>query len=90
MGNGKLINMNIVIRRWGRRMMNSSAGFTISTDARKLSRLSHFEFKKHERYNVSEERLKFLNTFIRNRALELIEVIQKGIKPKKKTLSALK
>ena len=63
--------------------------FCDQTDARKLSRLSHFEFKKHERYNVSEERLKFLNTFIRNRALELIEVIQKGIKPKKENVERI-
>ena len=45
-------------------------------DILKLEKLKDFRFEKHPTYNLSDERLDVLNSFIQNRALELISVIE--------------
>ena len=46
----------------------------------KLRKLLGFTFKKHQMYNLSENRIKFLETYIRKRANELILLIEgKGL-----------
>ncbi len=41
------------------------------------------EFKKHPKYNLSDERLEYLNSMINNRAAELINIIEAKLKENK-------
>lgn len=42
----------------------------------KLRKLYNFKFERHEKYNLPEERLCFLETYIQNRAVELTKMIE--------------
>lgn len=42
----------------------------------KLRKLVHFNFKKHEKYNLSDERLKMLSNMMQERAMELIQILE--------------
>lgn len=42
----------------------------------KLRKLYDFKFERHERYNLAENRLKFLESYVRNRAIDLTKVIE--------------
>lgn len=42
----------------------------------KLRKLLHFTFKKHEKYNLSDKRLKMLANMIQERAMELIQILE--------------
>lgn len=42
----------------------------------KLIRLDHFQFQKHEKYNLPDERLHILDDYIQARAKDLIQIIQ--------------
>jgi len=43
-----------------------------------LSRLSDFKFKRHSRYNWDAERMNIIQTYVRQRAEQLIEIISDG------------
>lgn len=49
----------------------------------KLRRIVDFKFKKHPKYNLSDERLEHLNSMINNRAVELINIIEEKFKKNK-------
>ena len=42
-----------------------------------------FKFKKHPKYNLSDERLEYLNSMINNRVVELINIIEAKLKENK-------
>ena len=42
----------------------------------KLRKLANFTFKKHSRYNLSNERLELLSSMIQERSIELINIIE--------------
>lgn len=42
----------------------------------KLRKLLHFTFKKHEKYNLNDKRLKMLANMIQERAMELIQILE--------------
>lgn len=42
----------------------------------KLRKLLHFTFKKHEKYNLSDKRLKMLANMMQERAMELIQILE--------------
>lgn len=45
----------------------------------KLRNLANFKFQKHPKYNLSDDRLKYLNNMIQERSIELISTIEKKI-----------
>ena len=42
----------------------------------KLRKLVHFTFQKHEKYNLSDERLKMLSNMMQEHAMELIQILE--------------
>lgn len=42
----------------------------------KLRKLVHFTFQKHEKYNLSDERLKMLANMMQERAMELMQILE--------------
>ena len=49
----------------------------------KLRKIVDFKFAKHHKYNLSDERLEYLNLMINNRAVELINIIEVKLKENK-------
>lgn len=45
-------------------------------DMKKLRKLYNFQFRRHEKYNLSEKRLAFLEKWIQNRARELTRLLE--------------
>lgn len=79
----KLINDNIGLNKHGRDKLNSYYGISFEILVQNicskdiindLKKLNNFHFKRHNTFNLLEERLKTLEEFIDRRILELINI----------------